>query len=263
MPEAPFYFPPFHPGCRCTVVAVKSSDGSNADMSSYSAEVFDRHYGVGDDLSIVSVPKNWNDVKSLDQAKLLMKNTMPDKSFDLADIDADIAALPLLALDNASKLISKYPEACPNGLKSLKFMAVDEGSEALGTTNSLAWSLEDGSGIVLNKKYWSSAKVLEDTIEDGIDAGTFHVCGTVNPAQYVVSHEIGHAVYSNLSQEIKERIQAVFKSYKAYEQPFSRVSCQNANEFFAEVFAHLSLGDGASSKAEEAIKQILEGRGGQ
>ena len=231
-------------------------------MSSYSAEVFDSHYSVGDDLAIVSVPKDWANVNSLVQAKLLMKNTMPGMSFDLDGVDADVSTLPLLALDNAAKMVSKYPEACPKGLKTLKYIAVDEGSEALGTTNSLAWSLEDGSGIVLNKKYWRAAKVLEDTVENGIDAGTFHACGAANPAQYVASHEIGHVVYSNLSKDIKERINAIFKSYKDYEQPFSRVSCQNANEFFAEVFAHMAVGSGKLSKTEETIKQILDGWGG-
>ena len=219
-----FYFPPFHPGCRCTVVAVMSEDAPVT--TPYSPE--DSNY----------MPMN---------GIIYTESTLPfainsqNVTVSLDDIGTDNAATVLTELQGIDSLCAQnLTNLVGSGILSrMKTVSAEVGTAENGLLHSLAWSYDNGSGIVVNTTYFSDMKKLEQIVLTNADNGTFAKVGVLNPVRYVLSHEYGHQIYAGLSSKQKRVLNDLFA--KMQDSGMSVVAAQSANEAFAEAFAEYGV----------------------
>ncbi len=263
MPAEKFYFPPFHPGCRCTVVAIRNVnayvqqeiEGGEAAPEAHNlldlSKTIDT-YGVDDGKLIPAMPTTMRPTDflafdSLAEATDYYASHVPGLELEIGGVEESVA---LEALNQFERLRLTHP-AIAGRLESIAFEA---GTVEEGTLNSLAWASNDGSRLVLNSKYFRNPDSLKEVFERNIAEGVF-VSTAASPIAQTVTHEAGHLLYASLSAEQKAALQALFE--RGAGSRFSLVAAQDANEMFAEAFTAMRHG-GKVTEETAAIKKILE-----
>ena len=237
MPEdATFYFPPFHPGCRCTVVAIKNIQEypETGELVSYTPE--SESYVIGDNYAILTAEQ----AKELEM-KEKIKAGLWQTAADLPDGMG--ASINQYFQDCMAALDDVVPGASSFVKNNNPVLTVDVGSPENGTENSLAWAFQDGSGIVFNAKYFSSFEKLKKTVEEHVAAGDYIAAAVQDPVKYVLAHEFGHLVFANITEDAKADNEWGFDLMKGLhnnpEAEVSLVATQNMDELFAEGFAKM------------------------
>ncbi|MCK9596453.1 hypothetical protein M0R19_04675 [Candidatus Pacearchaeota archaeon] len=95
-------------------------------------------------------------------------------------------------------------------------------------------------GIFVNPKFWSDPK-MHDRIDYEVEQGWRPM--TKNPIRSIITHELGHALYNTLSDNIKKENRSLFLRTAAfgYYKNFavSTYSLNDEEEFFASNFAYV------------------------
>ena len=263
-----FYFPPFHPGCRCTVVAVRdlkayerqeiAGQGPGEEdfvpiipESSRAIDV----YGVGNGGELVRAdqlttkPSDFLGFDSVGAAEEYLVSRLPGLRLELKDIGDDIA---LKALNQFERLRLEYPALAI----SLESIAFEEGTSEAGTLNALGWTQDDGSRLVFNTRYFRDYEALKKRVTVNIEEGVF-VGAAAASVEQIVTHEAGHLLYAALSGEQKAALEELFA--KGAASDLSLVAQQDASEMFAEAFTAAHHG-ARISKEIAAIMKILNKR---
>ena len=263
-----FYFPPFHPNCRCTVVAVRDlnaytrqeyGDGDD-DLPAHSLEDLDisrtvGNYGVAQDGQLVQgppvteSPTNFLGFDSEDAARSYYASRLPALELELAGVEESTA---LEVLNQFERLRLEYPEIG----RWLERISFEEGTAEAGTLNALSWAYDDGSRLVFNTRYFGNRDKLREVVERNIAEGVF-VRANAAPVAHAVTHEVGHLLYTSLSVEQKAVLAAIFESGAGGR--LSLVARQDVHEMFAEAFTARHLGRTVTEETA-AIQKILESK---
>ena len=253
--EKAFFFPPFHPNCRCTVVAV-GKDGEDLQQN-FASESSTTWYDVGDDFQI-RPRRNVTQIDSQDTAGIYF-----DRQHRINIDFGGITDWKEVAADYDKALSGVYDLVGKEYLNTLESISFTEADDNLKYT--VGWATESGGKIVLNKAYISDAR-LEKVVQSNIESAVYSELAATASRQYVLAHELGHVVYANLSAEQREGIAILFNTRLNTDHPISRVATQSPNEFFAEyvgLFANptnrlwLEISAGTPAKVLEKIMKIL------
>ena len=219
MPAEKFYFPPFHPGCRCTVVAIRDVN-AYVQQEIEGAEPAVAHnlpdlsktidaYGVDADGRLVRTapatmaPSNFLGFESVEAAEEYYASRLPGLRLEFGGADTDTA---LAVLNQFERLRLEHP-AIASRLESIAFEA---GTAEQGTLNALSWAYDDGSRLVFNTKYFRNYEALKDVFERNLAEGVF-VSTAASPIAQTVTHEAAHLLYASLSAEQKAALEKIFE----------------------------------------------------
>lgn len=260
-----FYFPPFHPSCRCTVVAIRDFkayerqeiDGQSASNEGILPALPESSrdigaYGVDDDGSLLSISKpalsavDFTGFESLPAAMEYYTSILPALKFELSAVESKVA---LEALNQFERLRLEYPELSSR----LELIAFAVGIAGEGTQNALGWTQDDGSKLVLNSRYFRDYEGLKKRVKANIEEGVFVAVAAASVEQ-IVTHEVGHLLYAALSGEQKALLEELFA--KGVASDLSLVAQQDASEMFAEAFTAVHHGVRVSEEIA-AIMKIL------
>ncbi len=256
-----FYFPPFHPSCRCTVVAIRDIQAyvaEHASEESPEAENLEAVYSglepqsfsMDQDGQLIQSPASlpqFTGFASVPSAMEHYQQVMPQILIDLDDLEEDQS---LAVLDQFEHLRQKFPAAAA----MLLTIGIRQGKKGAGTLNALSWVTDDGSALVLNKRFWQDAEKLAEVVHENRKHGVFSRT-KASPESHIVTHEYGHFLYSALGDSQRRAVLDLFSRYGG--KGLSLVAAQDASEMFAEAFVVLQLG-GPGTRVTEAIAEILQ-----
>lgn len=260
----PFYFPPFHPNCRCTVIAIRNIQEyarqrfvsgrpeSIVDDNVYSSLDVSRFEGLP-----VSVPESSSAIPpaplpvyvgfgSLEQIKSYYASILPNLKLDMANMPVPVI---IDIMEQFEELRLDNPELAGN----LEEIVLEKGRTSNGTKNALSWATDDGTSIVLNSDYWKTEENIKQIVDECKSIGVF-VNVPSSEVKQVMTHEIGHVLYSQLSSDQRRDLAKLFRTLTPGE--LSLVAEQDANEMFAEAYTLLKLG-GPTTSVTAGILKIL------
>lgn len=261
--EKAFFFPPFHPNCRCTVVAVgKDGEDLPEGVENYATESSSTWYDVDDGFQIIPRRNvtHLEQIDSQDTAEIYFDHQH--------GIHVDFGSVKptdwkAFAADYDKALSDVYDLVGKENLSSLESISIAETEEHL--KYAVGWTTESGRKIVLNQAYVED-KQLSKAIQSNIENGVYSELASTAKRQYVLAHELGHVAYANLSEKQRNSLAVLFNSSLNADHPISRVATQSPNEFFAEyvgLFANpdnrlwLAVSAEAPAKVFEKIMMIL------
>jgi len=274
MPSDHFYFPPFHPNCRCTVEAVKdiSAFAETGELENYRYDpLMSGNFQSFDDIIFQNAAELAAYLESQEKMKLvsnLVQTKLPQlATLDLGETDLEfsmeIQKTLAQSVDSIEKITSGIVD---NWLGDLSSITLEKGSKENGTTNALAWAATDGTSITFNSKYFKTIDTLTKHVEKNVKNGNFITPGDDHPLLYVISHEMAHILYEKLPKSVKDAINVFIKAnsspYFPIKHTYSKVAAQNTSEFFAELLAKAVVTDNLpymySNSAADEIKSIFE-----
>lgn len=233
-----FFFPPFHPNCRCTVVAVDlDKEDLPVNVQDYATESSTSYYDVDDNYQIIPRRNvvSVEQIESGEDAQIYFRRNH-GIDFDFGDFSPtnwqDFASEYDGCLKDLYDLVGKECFA------SLKKVCFKDPEEVL--LKAIGWTLESGSRICMNKNYLPFDR-LSEVVADNVSLGVFNRLALGNISHYVFGHELGHVAYASLREEQRDRLAVLFHSRLNRDNPISRVATQNPNEFFAEYLSLFSL----------------------
>lgn len=250
MADEIFFFPPFHPSCRCALVAIKDikayameqSSPNNTDQHIDADAFNDVNYQYLNmetgKIAYKPMPPH-HGFKSVDEIQRFYRKNMPN--LDLSGfINGDVSDATIIsAMDSFEKLRRKFAASSYD----LKGITLTEGNEEQGTANSIAWYDHFAKTLHLNKSFWSKNNIgkLEDAIYGNMEQG-FQVKSSATAINYTIYHEFGHMLYYSLSENNKKELSKIFNEFdkKQLSQDISEYSTKNKYEFFAEIFTGIA-----------------------
>lgn len=245
-PANVFYFPPFHPNCRCTVVAVTAS-GERIESP---AEDGIPRYVMADGLVHV-------------RGSIPFDLLYPDMRVSLAELDPGAVGLVTRELAEIDSIfVATAPDIAGEGLlRRLSSLSAEAGTEENGCLKALAWSYDNGSGIVLNTRYFSDPEKIDRVVARNASRNIFLAESVENPLRYVLAHEYGHQVFARLPDHARKTLEDVFSAMSdAAPDDISAVAAQNVLEAFAESFACYILHNGAfPASASPWLRKLFAG----
>ncbi len=256
--EDAFFFPPFHPNCRCTVVAV-GIDGKDLPegMENYATESSTSFYDVDENFQII--PRRnisrIDQITSREDAETYFEHHH-HINFDFGSTDVSDWQEFVQPYDKA--LSDVYDLVGSEFFNNLSKISIEEAEESL--RYAIGWAGETGKKISLNQKYLEFDNLFS-VMSKNVKNGSYSKLVQNGFEQYPLAHELGHAAYASLSTEQKEKISELFYSELNVKNPISKVAAQNPNEFFAEYIGIFSIPNNRNSwfvPQDSPYRQILD-----
>lgn len=265
--EKRFYFPPFHPNCRCTVAAVKDIEAYAQSVAEDRPELL-KPYDTSDalplkdrfalDLSpgkknIPDPPRDFNEFSTIEDAKSYFSTYFPDMKIDLSGVADKSGARALSQLERLRRV---YPELITGDLIVNTEAALPEFMQE-EIVESLAWTWQLDNSLGLNTKFFGDDDALRIAVKRLKKIG--HAIETsAGVAEQIVTHEVGHLAYNALNSELTDRIDELFDSYEGVlARKVSGYAATEPKEFAAESFAKLYLTNSTNSVLKK-MRAIFE-----